>query len=242
MIELECPHCGGLGSAPREKVNTRLVCRKCHQIFHVTPTGRAVPGEPPLPKGADHGKGRGAATATAVKKKKRESSVELGGLSGANPGLLGVLGALVLVGVAYLGYSVIAGRGTPLLTPVANQFAEALRHDDSASIQLLAGPGSADDAASWYEPAKRVIDDVKKGAAASDLLVDAVVTDENPSGGTGQVQIFILPKKGASRNDQITREAGTAPGRALELTTFWTYVRGGWRFDPKRSMETMVGR
>src|SRR5262249_14446595 len=94
MIALECPHCGGAGSVPREKVNTRLVCRKCHQIFHVTPTGRAMPGEPPVQKAADPGKGRGTAAATAVKKK-RESAIELGSLSKPNPGLLGVLGALV---------------------------------------------------------------------------------------------------------------------------------------------------
>ena len=48
MIEMKCPACGAEGRAPKEKVNTRLVCRKCLKVFHLTPTGRAVLGEPPV--------------------------------------------------------------------------------------------------------------------------------------------------------------------------------------------------
>ena len=48
MIEIQCPACGAAGRAPKDKIQTRLVCRKCLKIFHVTPTGKTVLGEPPV--------------------------------------------------------------------------------------------------------------------------------------------------------------------------------------------------
>src|SRR5438105_3804085 len=50
MIEMSCPRCGAGGRVPRNKINARLVCKKCLQVFHLTPGGHAVLGEPPPPK------------------------------------------------------------------------------------------------------------------------------------------------------------------------------------------------
>ena len=50
MIEMNCPACGAGGRVPRDKVGTRLVCKKCLKVFHLTPSGQAVLGEPPAPK------------------------------------------------------------------------------------------------------------------------------------------------------------------------------------------------
>ena len=47
MVEMKCPACGAEGRAPKDKINTRLVCKKCLRVFHLTPSGRAVIGEPP---------------------------------------------------------------------------------------------------------------------------------------------------------------------------------------------------
>src|SRR4051812_29590985 len=46
MIDLACPNCGRGGSIPREKINTRLVCKKCHIVFHMNTAGRTLLGEP----------------------------------------------------------------------------------------------------------------------------------------------------------------------------------------------------
>src|SRR5215212_2799528 len=46
MIDLACPNCGRAGSIPREKINTRLVCKKCHVAFHMNTAGRTLLGEP----------------------------------------------------------------------------------------------------------------------------------------------------------------------------------------------------
>src|SRR5437763_827255 len=48
MIDLACPNCGRAGSIPREKINTRLVCKKCHVAFHMNTAGRTLLGEPHL--------------------------------------------------------------------------------------------------------------------------------------------------------------------------------------------------
>ena len=48
MIEIHCPACGAEGRTTKEKINTRLVCRKCFVAFHITPSGRALLGDPPL--------------------------------------------------------------------------------------------------------------------------------------------------------------------------------------------------
>ena len=52
MIEMKCPGCGAGGRAPRDKMNTRMVCKKCLKVFHLSPSGTPVLGEPPASKNA----------------------------------------------------------------------------------------------------------------------------------------------------------------------------------------------
>lgn len=235
MIDLECPFCGRVGSVPREKANTRLVCKKCHMIFHMGPTGRALPGEPPTQRTADHGHAHAHAPA-AVK----ESGVSLPSLGDLNSGLLGVLGVLIVLAVIYLGYSWVGRGGTASLVPVAERMAEALKANDLKTIKELAAPESAGEAANWYESARRTADELKKSSSGRDVHVTAVVTDENPARGSGQVEIFLIPTQGVARNQQIATEAGTA-AKSSELTTFWTLSGGKWWFDAKRTVSGSGG-
>src|SRR5438132_12261010 len=48
MLDLSCPNCGRAGSIPREKINTRLICKKCHIVFHMNTAGRTLLGEPQI--------------------------------------------------------------------------------------------------------------------------------------------------------------------------------------------------
>jgi hypothetical protein len=50
MIEMKCPACGAGGRVPNDKIGTRLVCKKCLKVFHLTPSRQAVLGEPPPSK------------------------------------------------------------------------------------------------------------------------------------------------------------------------------------------------
>ena len=52
MIEMKCPKCSAGRRVPRDKKNTRLVCRKCRAVFHLSPTGVPTVGDPPVPKNA----------------------------------------------------------------------------------------------------------------------------------------------------------------------------------------------
>ncbi|MGZ6057713.1 MAG: hypothetical protein ACXWOV_19350 [Isosphaeraceae bacterium] len=47
MLAIKCPACGAEGRASKEKIQTRLVCRKCLRVFHVTPSGKTVLGACP---------------------------------------------------------------------------------------------------------------------------------------------------------------------------------------------------
>ena len=58
MIEMKCPGCGAGGRIPRDKKNTRLVCKKCLKVFHMSPGGKTVLGEPPTAKDAPKEKAR----------------------------------------------------------------------------------------------------------------------------------------------------------------------------------------
>ena len=57
MIEMKCPACSAGGRIPRDKKNTRLVCKKCLAVFHLSPSGTPVLGEPPVRQGKPEGKG-----------------------------------------------------------------------------------------------------------------------------------------------------------------------------------------
>ena len=57
MIEMSCPRCGAGGRVPRDKVNSRLVCKKCLQVFHLSSSRQPIIGEPPAPEGRAQGAG-----------------------------------------------------------------------------------------------------------------------------------------------------------------------------------------
>ena len=48
MIDMKCPSCGAGGRIPREKVNTRLVCKKCLESLSRDLGGQHGPGRTAL--------------------------------------------------------------------------------------------------------------------------------------------------------------------------------------------------
>lgn len=235
MIDLECPSCGRVGSVPKEKANSRLVCKKCHSIFHMGPTGRAVIGEPPVPKTVDAMKGKAATS------KKEDFEFELPRISELNPGLLAILGLLLVGGLLYLGYSMMGGGGTVSLMPAAHELAQALSAKDTTRVVGLSSPESKGEASSWADNIVKIIEDKRGDAAISEVRVDALVTAENPATGVGQVELFIIPVRGPARNEQISREAGAANFKPTEMTTFWIYSGGRWMLDLKRTQGGNTG-
>ena len=111
MIDLECPHCGRVGSVPRDKTNVRLLCKKCHMPFHLGPAGRAIPGDPPVAREKDHGHSHAQAHPAA------STRVDTGASSSPRSvrelGLIGVLAALLICGGGFLGYGRSGAVGRP---------------------------------------------------------------------------------------------------------------------------------
>src|ERR1700677_1130623 len=104
MIDMKCPSCGAGGRVPREKVNTRMVCKKCLRVFHITPSGNTVLGEPAPPKDQPNPPtARESARHDSVDKlddfASRLSTFKLPRIQ---PGVIAVIGAIALVSA--LGY------------------------------------------------------------------------------------------------------------------------------------------
>ena len=114
MPDISCPACGAGGRVPRNKMNLRLVCKKCLRVFHLTPGGQAVLGEPPAAKDA------------AKEKAVREPGFELRGpvdalldklatlkMPKVPPTTIGIVaGVVVVLGLGYLFLSAAVARET----------------------------------------------------------------------------------------------------------------------------------
>jgi hypothetical protein len=236
-MEIECPNCGGAGSVPKEKVNTRLLCRKCHMPFYITPLGRTVAGDPPVtpgkhdtgPRGHEHVK-YGAAV-------KEKDTAELIFDTGKLPLLIGV----IVVGALALGWMYMGG-GTEGLTDKAKAAADALASGKVGYLTSIATPGTEQDVSRWYGVVAPQIDQLKKGAGSLGLLFTTLVIEENDRTRTGQVMLFCAPQKPLDRNARIASDAGIKTRTSLEFQTYWKKDSSGkWRLDGQRLELPSVG-
>ena len=109
MIEMKCPGCGAGGRVPRDKKNTRLVCKKCLKVFHLSPSGTPVLGEPPEAKDAPKGAGskgirwRGSSSAgRSTTSPQKFSKIKLPRISGAAAGITAAVILVAAVGILAL--------------------------------------------------------------------------------------------------------------------------------------------
>src|SRR5947208_1660602 len=140
MIEMSCPRCGAGGRVPRNKLNARLVCKKCLQVFHLTPGGQAVPGEPPPSKEASKER--------APRERIEFDASALEGLGQKlakirlpDAKILGVVGLVLLItaGVAWL-------LSRESVETRSRQIANAISKGEVGVVIGLAVPGTENDA------------------------------------------------------------------------------------------------
>jgi hypothetical protein len=238
MIEMKCPACGVVGRVTKEKVNTRLVCRKCLQVFHVTAAGRAVAGEPPQ-------------TAVPASKPPREKvEFELGlnvppwlgrfGKLVFSPKVLGVAGVLILVACGWIGISILRGE---TLQERTTKLARAAVMGDLGTLLDLTATGTGDDMLKWYAAVQPECNELKGALRTLTPFVEVVVNKEDTNGGTASVVARISTEErlsgGGIRNPGAA-SASLSPGKSMDLALeFASEGIGGWKLDGKRTLDAI---
>ncbi len=182
MIEMKCPACGAAGRVSKDKLNTRLVCKKCLKVFHVTPTGRAVLGEPPQ------------AAVTAIKAPREKVELDFG-LNVPpwlgrfiklvfSPKVLAVVGGLILLVGGYIGVSILRGESLQERTV---KVARAAVMDDLGTLLELSATDTGDATLLWYAALRPQCDEFKQSLQTLTPFVEVLVNKEDTNNGTASV-------------------------------------------------------
>lgn len=226
MIDLACPNCGRNGSIPREKINTRLVCKKCLMVFHMNTAGRAVLGEPqaeptkgPDPRGHAGAHIPNLAQMKAFQENLKETSLPI------KPILIG-LAVLVL---GWGAYGVVMAPPESLENRGA-EVAKAFADDDLPYLKTAAASNGVDDVVRWFDLVHPAYAQAREKWRTKDTVVRVTVLEEDRAQRTGSVEAFIYPPEIAARN--ATAETAGVPPQPVELhLRFALDGRGKWRLN-----------
>jgi hypothetical protein len=241
MIDMKCPSCGAGGRVPREKVNTRLVCKKCLRVFHITASGNTVLGEPAAPKDAPRGHSpREAARHDRVERfdevASKLSSVKLPQIE---PRVLGAIGGIVLV--AALGYWFFSKQ---TLEQRSQDIARAFVKSDMKTAVDLSLPGTEMDTIRWYADVFKQYNELKLLFGGQEAGV-TVQTQADAVGGAVPVKLIFSKEgmrfDGSIFSDMFQPNPGLNKGKSsLEIPLFWSKdLWGNWLLD---GTKTFAGR
>jgi hypothetical protein len=236
MIEMSCPRCGAGGRVPNDKINARLVCKKCLQVFHLTPGGHAVIGEPPPPK-----------EAPKERTPRERIEFDVSTLEGLGQKLakiklpdaktIGIVGLVLLItaGVAWL-------LSRESVETRSNQVANAINKGEVGVVIGLALPGMETDAIKWFADIYKQYADLKVSMGGQDPAM-SVQVQSNTQGSSAQA-LVVFSRTSSRRAGSIpTEELQPVPTLAnaknsIEVVLFWTPdTWGNWRLDAKRTAE-----
>jgi hypothetical protein len=236
-MEIKCPACGAEGRAPKEKINTRLVCRKCLKVFHLTASGRAVLGEPPAP---------GAAVVAsplelqaADRTQKVDRLLEQISETRFPPKALGIaLGVLLLAAGGVFFWT----RSAETLEDRVTRVAQAAVQGDLQTIRKLSASGTGDEAVKWYDSIRGRCDDIRQHLGTYKLNVEVSVIQRDDEHGTAEVvsrmnsEEDLQRKPGAIIDPSLT--IGTPSTQVITVPMAWkTETWAGWLLDGKRTLE-----
>jgi hypothetical protein len=239
MIEINCPACGAGGRVPRDKTGARLVCKKCLRVFHLSPSGHAVLGEPPEPK-----------EAPKAQKAARESPVlELGGslddltarlgkikLPKISPRTLGIVGGVALV--AALGFWFFSRLSIEKRT---ENFAKALMVADMKTVLEMNAPGTEMETMVWFNDIFKRYGELKLAMGGQDAKAKIALLSDGSNGPA--VVVLRLSSEGTRLGGQLAealqpRTDATSSPPVLELHLYWVKdTWGNWVLDGKRTGE-----
>jgi len=142
---MNCPSCGAGGRIPRDKIGSRLVCKKCLKVFYVTASGQAVLGEPPAPKVIPKDKISKDPTGYDTSEALDALAAKVAKVQLPSPKTLAIVGGIALVvGLAYW----LLSRQS--LETRAKAVAEAIAESEIKQIVDISVPGTETAIIIWY--------------------------------------------------------------------------------------------
>jgi len=235
VIEMKCPSCKVAGRVSKDKVNTRLVCRKCLSVFHITPTGRAVLGEPPQ------------AAVTTPKAPREKYGLHLSlevppwlrRVAGVvfSPRLLSVVGVLIVLVGGYTAVSIFRGES---LQERATKVARAVVIGDLGILLELTATGTGDDTLKWYNAVRPQCDELRSVLRTPTPYVEVLVKNEDSGSGTAQVVARVTAQEPLSRTASGAPDLGvgaSASNKSIDLPlTLTSEGMAGWMLDGTRTL------
>lgn len=241
-LDMECPKCGAPGSLPKNKVNSRLVCKKCRAIFYVTPSGRAVLGEPPMSEVA-----REEVKTPRLRDSERVQYTFLPSIPIKTEILVPVVllaGLLTLIGWA--GYSILTWLGGPTddMMSRAQVAADAIGTDNIGLFQSTCLMGTEPDCNRFFETARASLSPVRAKSVTKSVNGKVFLLEVSEKDSRGQVLVLFTPQKGSTRDQQIAEVESTEDPKksatAEFLLEFGKDTKGKWRVDPVRCLDRTI--
>ncbi len=231
-------------AAYREKVNSRLTCKRCLRVFHLTPSGQAVLGEPAPPKDAMKPRaarsGPNVETASAIDDiAEKLTKVKIPSVP---PKTIGAVAGVLLVGaLIYWFFS----RAT--IEARAESVASYLKKPElMKDVIELSATGTEMDTIKWYNEAYRKFAELSVAFGGRDLAVKVKVEEPSQAGATTTVITFY---NGGPRQEgsAIVEALQPVPSLAntdkltLDLSLAWVSDSfGNWVLDGTRTLELLA--
>lgn len=225
---------------PRDKVNARLVCKKCLQVFHLSPSLVPMLGEPPISK-------------EQLKQRvpRERAQLELPSLEGLggigeklskiklpDPKAIGITAAVVLaVGFFWWLFS------KPSVDQRSHALALAIRKLDLDAAVAMALPGTEMETMKWVGDVYKQYLDLKLNIGNLEPG-DHIQVSEN-SDGSAQSLIEFSREGAVSTGPLSVEEAASLEPKSdegkksMQLVVYWAKdTWGNWCLDGKRTAET----
>jgi len=224
-------------------MNARLVCKKCHVVFHMEPGGRPVLGEPQTGPSDDHRKhakqGEHHSIFEVFHIPKLDDLTHLGdNLSDYSFPVKPVLGVLGVLIVGWMAFSIFSAPPESVADR-AKTAVEALAHDDLDSLKTYATEKSRDDVIRWYDAAHARLEETRQSWPSKEATVQVVVVEEDVRTHKGEVEAIILPAQAASVIPTASsKPASKKPGASgpLAFHIHWVWSGSHWWLDGRQSL------
>ncbi len=234
-MEIQCPACGAEGRAPKDKIRTRLVCRKCLKVFHITSSGKTVLGEP-LPTGQPSIAGSQEAIAADSTQRVDQWFERTSKQLFSPSSLIFCLGFILLS----LAIAFFATRRQESLQERVAKAAKAAVLGDLQSIRELAATATEDGLVMWYISVRPQCDQLLQRSGGKTLAVETEVIRQDPDQERAEVVAHVSIEESLERKGVSLPEASMSitPGLLISLPLAWKREgSAGWRLDGSRTQE-----